>query len=478
MGDIFKGTRKSDMLRKFIGSKEFYKKVFVITLPILIQNVITNFVNLIDNMMVGRLGAEQLNGVAAVNQLMFVFNLCIFGGISGAGIFTAQYHGKKDREGVRDTFRAKILIVLAVSVICFTLFRLFESPLISMFLHEGEADIDPALTLSLGKEYLAIMLLQIPLFAISQAYAGTLRETGNTVLPMISGVVAVVTNCGLNYVLIFGKFGAPALGVRGAALATVVARFAEALIIILITHIKRDRYSFAKGLYRSMRIPRELVGNIAKKGLPLMLNEILWAMGTTMLVQCYSLRGQEVFTAQNISSTVSNLFFCAFFAFGNAISIIVGQLLGAGELERAKDEDRKLIFAAVMICTVVGGVMALLSPFIPQIYNVPDLAKGLATSFLLISSLLMPFNAFVHTAYFTLRSGGKTFVTFLFDSVYVWTVCVPVAFVLARFTSVPAVPLFFIVQGLEVIKCTVGFVLVKKGIWINNLVAETEDALK
>ena len=464
-----------EMLRKFIGNKEFYRKVFVITLPIMIQQVITNFVNLIDNMMVGKLGAEALNGVAAVNQLMFVFNLCIFGGVSGAGIFTAQYHGKKDTKGVRDTFRAKILIVAAVSLICFFAFVLFDTPLISMFLNGGEADIDPVLTLSYAREYMLIMLLQIPLFALTQAYAGTLRETGNTILPMIAGVVAVVTNGVLDYCLIFGKLGLPEMGVKGAGVATVIARFAECLLIVVLTHVKSNKNPFVKGLYRSMKIPMPLVRDIVKKGSPLMANEILWAVGTTFLIQCYSVRGQEVFSAQNISSTLSNLFFCAFIAFGNAISIIVGQLLGAGELERAKDEDRKLIFTAVTLCAVVGLVMASLSGVIPEIYNVPELAKVYARQFLIISSLLMPFNAFVHTAYFTLRSGGKTFVTFLFDSVYVWTVCVPVAFILARFTSIPAVPLFAIVQGLEIIKCVVGFILVKRGTWINNLVGSEKE---
>lgn len=462
------------LLKKFIGSKEFYKKVFVITLPILIQQVITNFVSLIDNIMVGQIGTEQMSGVAIVNQLLFVFNVCVFGGISGAGIFTAQYFGKGDHKGVRATFRAKIIIVSIMAVLCIGLFLFFDDELISLFLHQGQDNLDLGATLSYGKEYLMIMLLQIPLFAINSAYAGTLRETGRTVPPMVGGVAAVCVNIVLDYTLIFGidALNIPAMGVKGAAIATVVSRVCEFLVVVLWTHAHKEKNQFIKGAYRSLKIPKALLSGILKKGFPLMLNEVLWSTGQAVLTQCYSVRGLEAVSALNISSTVSNLFFCAYFAFGSAISIIIGQLLGAGELERAKDEDRKLIFCAVAVCLVIGGVMALLSPLFPQIYNTTDTVKSIATSCLLISSAMMPFHGFIHTAYFTLRSGGKTVITFLFDSVYVWAVLIVAAFILSRFTDMPVVPMYGLVQSLEIIKCVLGFVLIKKGIWINNLVED------
>lgn len=459
-------------MRKFIGDKAFYKKMLIITLPILVQNVITNFVSLIDNMMVGQIGTEQMSGVAIVNQLLFVFNLCIFGGISGAGIFTAQYHGKGDHKGVRDTFRVKLIIVSFISLVFVLGLIFFSDQLISLFLHEGEDNLDLAATLEYGKKYLVIMIFQVPLFALSQAYAGTLRETGSTVLPMTAGLVAVVVNVTLNWVLIFGNLGAPKLGIEGAAVATVIARAVETLVIMIVTHVNSKKHKFIIGAYRSMRVPKALVKDIAIKGLPLMLNEILWAVGMTVLVSCYSLRGLEVVSAQNISSTVSNLFFCSFFAFGSAIGIIIGNLLGAGELERARDEDRKIIFTTVIVCAAVGGFMAFMSPMIPQIYNTTDTVKSIATSMLFITSVMIPFNGFIHTCYFTLRCGGKTLITFFFDCVYVWTVCVPVAFILARFTDLPIIPLYAIVQAVDIIKCVVGFVLVKKGVWINNLVED------
>lgn len=462
-------------IKTFIGDKAFYRRIFVITIPILIQNIITNFVSLIDNIMVGQIGTEQMSGVAIVNELIWVFNICIFGGISCAGIFTAQYFGKGDNEGVRSTFRAKIIIVSLISVIAILLFSVFPDELISLFLHESEQGLDIVKTLEYGKRYIAVMLLQIIPFGVMQAYAGTLRETGESFVPMISGVCAVLVNVCLNYILIFGKLGAPELGIVGAAIATVIARFTECFIIIFWTHINKNKNKFITGAYRSLKIPKTLVAGIIKRGTPLMLNEMLWALGMASLMQCYSVRGLEVVSALNISQTVSNLFFCSFFALGTTISIIIGQHLGAGELEKAREANNRLLVIVVALCFVIGVIMAILAPFIPKIYNTTDAVKTLACEFLIISALMMPINGFVHSAYFTLRSGGKTFVTFLFDSVFMWCVSMSSAYILSRYTQVPIIPLYAFVQGLEIIKCVVGFILVKKGIWLNNLVGEREN---
>lgn len=459
-------------MRKFIGDRAFYRKLFAVMLPILIQNVITNLVGLLDNIMVGRLGTEQMSGVAIVNQLIFVFALCIFGGISGAGIFTTQFYGKGDDDGIRHTVRIKFYIVFAAVAIFVLIFAFFGDELISFFLHEGEEDLDLAATLGFGKQYLAVMVWQMLPFAVMQIYSGTLRETGETVVPMVSGIAAIFVNLFLNWVLIFGKLGAPALGVRGAAYATLIARFVELAVVVVWTHTHKKRCTYVKGLYSSFRVPGALVRNVAIKGLPLLVNELLWSSGMTMLNQCYSQRGLEVVSAVNISSTVSNLFFCSFFAMGSTVAIIVGQLLGAGEFERAVKEDRQLVAFSVFLCTLTGIVMAVLAPLIPRIYNTTAGVKALAAELLIVSACMMPMDAFTNASYFTLRSGGKTFITFLFDSGFVWSVCVPVALVLSRLTRIPILPMFIIVRCLDLIKCVVGYVLIKKRAWVHNLTWE------
>jgi len=461
-------------IRKLVGDRSFYRRLLTIMTPILIQNVITNFVSLLDNLMVGQIGTESMSGVAIVNQLLFIFNLCIFGGLAGAGIFTAQYCGRDDQDGVRYTFRLKYYIA-AGAVFLFALVYLFcGDTLISLFLHEGEDALDLAATLRHGRAYLLVMLIQLIPFAVSQVYSSTLRETGETVLPMKAGIIAVLVNLVFNYILIFGKLGLPAMGVIGAAAATVLSRFVECAIVVLWTHRHKAACPFIRGAYRSFRVPGRLVRRVAVLGLPLLVNEVLWSSGMTMLNQCYSVRGLEVISAMNISGTVSNLFFCTFFSMGTTVSIMIGSLLGAGKLEQAVDEDRKLIAFSVALCAALGVVMALFAPLIPDLYNTTPIVKGLAAKFLLISAVMMPVNAFTNTCYFTLRSGGKTIITFLFDSVFIWTFCISTAFCLSRFTDLPIVPMYIIVQSLELIKCAIGFFLVRGRSWVNNLVADPD----
>ena len=456
--------------RTLIGDRAFYSRVFAVMTPILIQNVITNFVSLLDNLMVGQVGTEPMSGVAIVNQLNFVFSLCLFGALAGPGIFTAQYYGRGDHTGVRETFRAKWFVSLVIVAGFCAAYLGYGRQLISLFLHEGEEALDLAATLGYGEAYLHVILLQTLPFAVVQVYASTLRETGETMLPMKAGIIAVFVNLIFNYLLIFGKLGLPQLGVVGAAAATVIARLVECGIIVIWTHRHHDRARFIEGAYRSWRVSPALVRQMLVMGAPLLVNELLWSSGMTVLNQCYSLRGLEVVSANNISGTVNSLFFCVSLAMGNTVSILIGQLLGAGELERAVEEDRKLLFLAVAIGIFVGGLMAIISPLMPRLYNTTDSVKALATSFLVVNSLMMPLIAFTNSAYFTLRCGGKTIITFLFDSAFVWGICVPVAFVLSRYTDMPILPLFITVQALELIKCVVGYFFVRSRKWVNNLV--------
>lgn len=457
-------------LHKYIGDRAFYAMVLGVVVPIMVQNGITNFVSLLDNIMVGRVGTEQMSGVAIVNQFVFVYNLAIFGAISGAGIFGAQFYGCGKQEGVRHTFRFKLIAAGVIALAACLLLFFGGDALIRLYLHgeENRAELDAAL--HYGKQYLLIMLLGMPPFAFEQCYTSTLRECGETVVPMKAGIVAVCVNLCLNALLIFGLFGFPALGVAGAAIATVIARYVETVIVVVWTHRHAEQYPFINGAYKSLYIPGNLVSKILIKGTPLMLNELLWAAGMAVMMQCYSVRGLEAVAGLNIASTISNLFGVVYISMGNAVSIIIGQLLGAGRMEEAKDTDTKLIAFAVGSCVVVGGVLALLAPLFPEMYNTTDAVKELATRFIRIIAIYIPVCAFLNTCYFTLRAGGRTVITFFFDSVFVWCVSIPVAFVLSRFTGIPIVPLYFYCQMLDLIKCVIGYVLVKKGVWLSNIV--------
>lgn len=464
------------MRKKLFGDKAFYMMVLAVAVPIMVQNGITNFVGLLDNIMVGRIGTEQMSGIAIVNQLLMVFNLAVFGAISGAGIFGAQFFGCKDHKGVRHTFRFKLYICLGILIVAVILFSAFGEQLILLYLHgEGQEESLNA-ALHYGKQYLAVMMVGLLPFGVEQIYTSTLRECGETVLPMKAGIVAVLVNLVLNYLLIFGSLGFPKLGVVGAAIATVISRYVQAAVVVVWTHRHTQTMPFIVGAYRSVKIPAHLVGNIVVKGTPLMINEVLWSAGMAMLMQCYSIRGLSAVAALNISGTISNVFNVVFIAMGSAISIIVGQLLGAGKMEEAKDTDTKLIVFSVGSCFVIGTILILTSPLFPMMYNTTHEVKTLAADFIRIAAVCMPLAAFMHASYFTLRSGGKTMITFLFDSVFMWCVNIPCAYLLSRFTNLPIVPLYFFCQMIDIIKCVIGFVLVKKGVWIHNIVSAEQKA--
>lgn len=461
---------KGNLREKLIGDKRFYKMVLLIAVPIMIQNGITNFVSLLDNIMVGQVGTEQMTGVAIVNQLIFVYNLCIFGGVSGAGIFTAQFFGQKDDEGVANTFRFKLWMAAILTGITILILVVFGEPLIQMYLNGNQDGGDTAAALFYGKKYLWIMLAGLPAFMVVQVYASTLRECGSTITPMKAGITAVIVNLVFNYLLIYGKFGFPELGVAGAAVATVLSRYVEAVIVVSWTHAHKEQNTYIKGLYRTMKIPVNLVKRILIKGTPLLLNETMWAAGMALLLQCYSVRGMNVVAGMNISNTISNLFNVVFIALGDSVAIVVGQLLGAGKMEEAKDTDRKMIVFSVMCCTVVAMVMLVIAPLFPQLYNTNPASRELAKYFIMVTAVFMPQQAFLHAAYFTLRSGGKTIVTFFFDSVFICCISVPIAYILGHFTELYVVYIFIAVQMADIIKCIIGFVLVKKGVWLQNIV--------
>ncbi|MBP5662490.1 MAG: MATE family efflux transporter [Clostridia bacterium] len=458
------------MFKRWIGSKQFYRDVLALMIPIMIQNGITNFVNMLDNIMVGRAGDLQMSGVSIANTLFFVFNLCVFGAVSGTGIFGAQFAGKRDVQGLKHTFRFKIIFCTALALTGIAIFYFFGDNLIDLYLRGEAAPADAAAARAFSRSYMLVMLIGLLPHALAQAYASTLRETGQVRQPMYAGLIAVLVNLLLNYILIFGRFGAPKLGAVGAAVATVISRYIECLILIFWTGRHKDENPFIVGAWASLRIPGRLIRQIALKGLPLMLNETLWAGGMAMLSQSYSLRGLDVVKADNITQTFQNVFMVVIISAGGAIGIYLGHLLGANRRHEAKMAASQLAAFSVAATVLVAAVYAICAEWIPAIYETSEEVRRLATRMMQIGALIMPLDAYANAAYFTLRSGGQTFITILFDSCFMWVVSVPAAFVLSRFTAVPILPMYAICLSLTFLKDIIGFVLVNKGIWIRNIV--------
>ena len=460
------------MLKRFLGNRAFYRSVLTLLIPIIIQQFISSFVSLLDNVMVGRLGTEAISAASIANTVLTVFMLAVFGGLSGISIYGAQFFGKGDMDGMRYAFRLKAAFCVICSLLGIGIYLFLGEGFISRFLQGESNGGDLALTLREGTDYLRIMLWGIAPFAFVQAYASTLRESGETVVPMAAGVCAIVTNLFLNWVLIFGRLGAPAMGVHGAAIATVISRYLELTIVAVYTHRHTKKYSFMQGVYSQLRIPFPLIRKVLPTAAPLLVNEILWSLGMTFINQLYSTRGLNAVAALNITGTAWNLFCVIMFAMGSAVSIMVGQLLGAGKMQEARDTDRKLIFLTEVIHILIGLAMIIAAPYIPLLYNVGDEVRDLTRRLLIVAGLSLPIHSFAHVCYFTIRSGGKTLITFLFDAVYTWAVTVLLAFLLTRFTEMHIVEIYFCVQFIDLIKLFIGLLMLRSDFWAQNVVSE------
>lgn len=454
------------------NKSNIYKRALALAVPMMIQNGITNAVMLIDNLMVGTLGTESMTAVAVAAQIIFVFNLAIFGAISGPGIYCAQYYGNQNKEGFGNVFRLKLLICFWVFIVGLIIPIFCGSQLIGMFMNGSTTGVNNDLTLELGVQYLQLMLWGFLPFWITQVYASSLREAGESIIPMVSGVSAVVTDIVFNYLLIFGKFGFPCWGVKGAAIATVISRFVEMAVLLIWIFIKKNKFEYVATALNKLSFRFAGMGKVLVKSLPMFLNEFLWAAGLAMIFQSYSLRGLEVVAALNISNAIFNVTIVVIFAMGNSVGILIGQLLGASKFEEAKRDAFKLTYFNGNLGLIMMAVLLCFSKFFPSCYETSDQIRILAQNLIVVNAICLPMFGVLNALYFTLRSGGKTFITFLFDSVFSLVVAYPVALLLSKYSPLGILTVYIIVQGLDLIKIIIGFTIVKKGLWISNLATQ------
>lgn len=463
-------------IRKFIGDRHFYRRALTVALPIMLQNTVTNFVSLLDNIMVGQTGTASMSGVAVVGQLFFIFYLVIFGTVSGPGIFCAQFWGAGEERSFKAAFRYKLATSLAMCLVCMAVLAGTGKPLIGLYITGGEAET--AQVAAYAESYLRVMLWGMIPYTVAMVYATTLREAGHAVVPMAASWSAVAVNLFLNWVLIFGHLGAPAMGVRGAALATVISRLVELSVCVGWSHRHKEQVLFTRNILEGAPMPKALLAEMFRRSMPLMLNEALWCLGSATLTQIYSTRGITVMAALNIALVLFDVFTAIAFSVGSTIGILVGQELGAGQTEQAVDTDRKLLAFGVALSAVIALGMAAASGLFPRFYNTTGEVRALAAALIRIMAFYLPLDCFANGSYFTMRSGGRTLVTFLFDSCFAWAVNVPVAWVLAHRTAFGILAVYALSLSTVLIKCVIGAVLIHKRYWVNTLSGARPDALR
>ncbi len=456
-------------LQKLFGPKDFRHHALQIILPVAIQSLITNFVNVLDNLMVGRIGTEEMTGVSVTNQLLTIFLFILSGALAAAGIFGSQFFGKRDWEGMRFVLRVKLFfgtLILAV----FALAMIFGGKyFIGLFMQGEGAQEQAEKMLESGWTYMKIMLPGLIPFMLSQVLAGSLRESERTQLPMIAGIIAMLTNLVLNWVLIFGKLGLPALGAAGAALATVISRVTEFTYMLLGAGRLRGKLPYLKKVFSSLYIPGPLIKKILISAVPLVGNEILYSLAYTSVQQSLSLRSIYVMSALNISMTFQSLTQIAASSVGAAAGVLVGQRLGQSDYRRAKQEADWLSIIMLVSSSVLAILLFLTSGTIPQLYNTTEDVRSLSTVFMRLQAIALPMQSLFYCNYNILRAGGRTMLTFLSDAVMD---CIKAAlvFFIARRTALAIIPFYAITEAWYFVKTGFGYLLYKYARWMNNVV--------
>lgn len=442
---------------------EFYKILFTISIPIVIQNMISSSLNLVDNVMVGQLGETYIAAAGLANQVFFVMTLMLFGGNSGISIYISQFWGKKETDKIKSVMSIGLIYALSVSFIFFIIGFIFPVQVLSFMSKDASV-------VTLGASYLRIVSLSYMITALNFAFGFSSRCVGHPKLPMTASIISLIINTCLNYVLIFGKFGFPALGIEGAAIATVIARVIE--MVIILTGIYKTIPVLAVKLKDFFTIKRSLVKLIAKTAFPVILNESFWALGMTTYALIYARIGTDAVAAVMISNTVNSLFMVIGFGLGNASSVMLGNTLGAGEIDRAIDYNKKFLTLAIILGVIVGCLIILTGPIIVStLYSLSPASYEITIKTLTIIAFFMPFK-FYNTIIIigTLRSGGDTLFSMLLEISCVWLIGVPLALIGAFVLELPVYLVVALVNIEEIVKLLLGLPRVISNKWAKRLV--------
>lgn len=449
------------MIASFKKHKEFIPKLIAIASPIILQNFFSSSLNFVDVFMVGQLGEKEVAAVGIGNQIFFLFLMFTFSIASGVSIFTAQYWGKKDIKNIHSTLGIGITFALAVSAFFTLAVILFPDTLIMIF------NKDPKV-IELGAQYIKIIALCFFVTSISSIYAFVLRSTEHVKFPMIASVTALLLNTFLNYLLIFGKFGFPELGVRGAAIATIIARGIEFGILLTFTYIRK--YPIAAGLKDIFNYSKDMVKNYVKIWLPVMGQSMGWSLGYTMYSVIYGNISTESIAAYNIACSVERICLMLFTGLGSACSIMVGNRIGAGEEYKARDYSKNFLFLAFAFSIVIAIPLIMVRANVVNLYNLSDKSSlYLYYLLLVIACILLPraMNITFHVG--ILKAGGDTFFSMIVDMGGIWLIGVPLAAVAAFIFKLPVYYVMAIAATEELVKMIVAYYRFFSNKWIHNL---------
>lgn len=441
--------------RKFLG------KMLKIALPIMLQNLVTSSLNMADTIMVGKLGEVEIASVGIANQYFFFFSMILIGLCGGCSVFISQYWGKRDYKNIKRILGLGLLSVLFVSLIFMLVGFSNSERIISIFNKDS-------IVVETGGKYLFIVLFSYAFTAVTFIYSHSLRSIGNTLAPLIVNIAALFINVFFNYVLIFGKFGAPALGIEGAAIATLIARVVETIIILFLVY--KDRGVFAANISELKDINIEFFKKSYRIILPVLLNDIIWAIASLIYSIVYGRMGTGATASVQICNTVSNMFMIVTFGLANASAIMIGRSIGEGKEEQTLDYAKKFIISSFFISILLGITLALTAPYILGFFNVSDEVRNSTLIMLYVISVIFVFRVVgLVIIVGILRGAGDAKSSLIIEGTTMWFIGVPLTIMGAFLFKFPVHLVYALAIIEEVVKCIFGLIRLKSGKWIKNV---------
>lgn len=442
--------------------KNFLANLVKIALPIALQNFVSSAVNMLDTVMVGQLGEAALAAVGLGNQIFFLLVLLVFGITSGGGVFTAQYWGARDVPGIRRTVGLSLSLAVAISTIFTALSIIFPAGLIGIYSKDPEV-------IELGAKYLRVASLSFIPSAAAFSLGLSMRSVEKVRLPLVGTIVSLSINAFLNWVFIFGKFGFPAMGVVGAAWATVIARVIELGILWIVA---RSKKYVIFGHLREMRDWSRLwLSRFASITAPVIANEVAWSLGITTYNAVFARAGTAHLAAYNVANTVSQLAMVLFLGTANAAAVMIGKKIGEGREDLARSWASRFAFLSPIIGLGVGLLIIPVRQIVPFLFRLDVDTLGQVSAMLMVLAAVFPFRVFnLHVIVGICRSGGDTVFGLFYDLIGLWAVGVPLAAFGAFVLHMPAWGIFLMTMVEEVLKTGFGLWRFLSGKWLKKVV--------
>lgn len=440
---------------------EYYRRLVKLGLPIALQQFVTSSLNLVGVVMIGQLGAAPVAAVGLANQIFFLLNLLIFGITSGTAMFTAQLWGKRDVPNIRKVLGLGLTLSLAGGIGFLIIAEFFPAGALGVYSRDPQV-------IALGSDYLRIMGFSFVLYAISMSYSAVLRSTGDVQTPLFVTLTALSLNTLLSYMLIFGRLGLPALGVKGAAIALLVARLVECSVLLALTY--RRASPVAGKISELFSYDLTFARKVLKPALPVVANEVLWSTGTSAYSVAYARIGTDAIAAMNIAASIDNMAFVLIYGFGHACAILVGNRIGEGDEPQAFRYALRTLILGMLAAVLIGSTILASSNTLLTLYNVPPTVIDYAHHVLVIISLLLWLRASNMILFIgVFRSGGDTRFAFILDGVIIWVVGVPLAFLGAFVFHLPVYWVYLLAMSEELTKWSLGMYRFFSRKWIHNL---------